>query len=121
MTAVDEPIDVDNEVTWPGPTRRWADEQAGRHARSTEFVADLAISPEDEEEFRATFGPRKLLAYYCTRLLPHEADAIRIAGLRLLDERLVEDRIASAIEHKALPQRARRYGVPLRNVAPTDK
>lgn len=100
--TVDEPIDLDTDETWPARTRRWANEHADRHAGSTEYVADLAISLEEEDEFRETFGSRKLLGYHCTRLLPHEADAIRGGGLRVLDEQLVEDRIASAIEHNAL-------------------
>jgi len=86
MVAVYEPIGLDIEAPWPGPTRCWASEQADRLAGSTDFLADLAISLEQEDEFRATFGPQKLLAYHCTRLLPHETDAIRVGGLRLLGQ-----------------------------------
>lgn len=102
-------IDLDTETTWPEATRRWAEERADSLANSTEFLADLAISLEEEDEFRQTFGPRKLVAYHNTRLLPHEADAICSGGLRLLDEQLVCDRIADAIAHGALPDAARRH------------
>lgn len=106
--SADDLIDLDTTATWPEATRRWAEEHADRLADSTEFLADLAISLEQEDEFRQTFGPRKLLAYHTTRLLPHEADAIRTGGLRLLNEQLVTDRIADAIAHGALPDATRR-------------
>jgi len=108
VIAADDPIDLDTQATWPEATRRWAAEHAGRLAGSTEFLCDLAISPEQEDEFRQTFGQRKLLAYHNTRLLPHEAAAIRTAGLRLLDEQLVRDRIADAIVRGELPDATRR-------------
>jgi hypothetical protein len=41
-------------------------------------------------------------------LLPHEAQDIRSVGLRLLDEKLVEDRIRLAIAHGALTGAGRR-------------
>jgi len=101
-------IDLDRLESWPSPTRHWADEQAARLARSAAFLADLALSPEMEDEFRQTFGPRKLVAYHCTRLLPHEAEAIRRVGLRLLDQDLVRERIAAAVEAGSLSDEQRR-------------
>ena len=101
-------IDLDRPHTWPEATRRWAEQHAARLAGSTEFLADLAIPLELEDEFRQTFGPRNVLAYHCTRLLSHEADAISTDGLRLLDKQLVEDRIADAVAHNALLHDARR-------------
>lgn len=90
-------IDVDRSSTWPEETRCWAEERAAALAESTEYTDDLSRRLRDEEdEFRLTFGPRKLLAYHCTRLLPHELDAIRRDGLRILDETLVHERIAAA-------------------------
>jgi hypothetical protein len=108
VTGANEPIDLDNQVTWPEASRRSAEEHADRLAGSTEFLGDLPISLEQEDEFRETFGWRKLLAYHNTRLLPHETDAIRTDGLRLLDQQLVQDRISDAIAHGALPDAARR-------------
>jgi hypothetical protein len=109
MTPVaGDPIDLDAQGTWPEATRRWAVREAERLAGSTEHIGDLAIPLEREDEFRQTFGARKVLAYHCTRLVPHEAAAIRADGLRLLDEQLVRDRIADAVAHGALPDGARR-------------
>ncbi|MDQ3678293.1 MAG: hypothetical protein M3401_16095 [Actinomycetota bacterium] len=101
-------IDVDLLESWADATRRWAEEQAARFDGSMGPLADLAISPELEDEFRQTFGPRKAVAHHCTRLLPHEADTIRQRGLRLLDEDLVADRIAAAVEAGALSDEQRR-------------
>jgi hypothetical protein len=106
--SVNDPIDLDEGATWPEATRRWAHEHAGRLAGSTQWLADLAISLEQEDEFRQTFGARKLIAYHNTRLLPHEAQAIRAGGLRLLDEQLVRDRISNAVARGALSHAARR-------------
>lgn len=103
----DGPIDVETRSTWPEETRRWAEEHAARLVDSTEFVTDLAISPELEDDFRQTFGPRKLLAYHSTRLLPREAEAVRRSGLRVLDEQLVRERITDAIADGALANGAR--------------
>jgi len=77
-------------------------------AGSTEYTSDLSsLLLEEEDELRATFGRRKLLAYHCTRLLPHELEDIRGGGLRLLDQALVHDRIVAAVEHGSLPSSAR--------------
>lgn len=105
--ATDCPIDVDQQATWPETTFRWAHDQAKRLSGSTKFLADLAIPLEQEDEFRETFGGRKLLAYHCTRLLTHEAEGIRSAGLRVLDQQLVQVRIAEAMAHGELPAAAR--------------
>jgi hypothetical protein len=96
-------IDLDEKVTWPGAALQLAEAHARRLVDSTEFVGDLDISLEQEDEFRKTFGGRGVLAYHCTRLLPHEVDRICMRGLRRLDERLVRDRIAGALAHGALP------------------
>lgn len=111
MTADADPIDIDidAQASWPAATLCVAGELAGRLAGSTEFVADLGISLDEEDDFRATFGSRKLLAYHNSRLLPHEADAIHAQGLRLLDEELVQERIKNAIAHGALRDDARRH------------
>lgn len=101
------PIDVDTPTTWPDATRLWAETNANQLVGSTEFLADLALSPEQEDEFRKTFGPRKLIAYHCSRLLPREVGEIRDGGLRLLNEQLVQDRIAAAVAFDEIPAEAR--------------
>ena len=109
MTPDDSPIDLDTPATWPTATRLWAADLADRLADSTEFVGDLEISLEQEDEFRSTFGTRTLIAYHNTRLLPHESESILAGGLRLLDQRLVRERIANAIACGALRGPARRH------------
>lgn len=108
-------IDPDRPATWPDSTRRWAEQHADRLAGSTVYLSDLAISLEQEDQFRATLGHGKVLAYHCTRLLPHEVEAIRKVGLRLLDEQLVRDRIDAARARDALSDvvrhRAETYNV----------
>lgn len=108
MTEPD-PIDVDSPATWPDETRRWAADDAQRLAATTQHPGDLAAPLEQEDNFRATFGTRKLLAYHCTRLLPHEMDAVRDRGLRRLDEHLVRDRIAAAAGSGALAAEVRAF------------
>lgn len=91
-----EPIDIDDIGSWPLATRSWAERRAERLAGSTEYVLDLAITLEQEDELRQTFGARKLVAYHCTRLLPSERAAILATGLRVLDKGLVMERIQNA-------------------------
>lgn len=98
MDEADLVVDVDRPETWPEATRRWTADRADR--LDAGHTCDLpGWLDEKEDDLRATFGGRKLLAYHCTRLLPHELDSIRVQGLRLLDKALVQDRIAAAIEH----------------------
>lgn len=100
-------IDTDEPTTWPEATYSWAAQRASQLAGSSAYTADLPGLLEEEDDFRATFGRKKLLAYHCTRLLPHELDGIRAGGLRLLDRALVDERIALALEHRSLPAPAR--------------
>jgi hypothetical protein len=110
-----DPIDVDTPATWPEQTHRWAADYAQRLTGTTEYPGDLAVPLEHEDDFRASFATRKLLAYHCTRLLPDEIDAIRERGLRRLDKRLVDDRIAAAAASGALAPEARAFA-EMRNV-----
>jgi hypothetical protein len=103
------PIDVDSPATWPEQTHRRAADYAERFAGTTEYPGDLAVPLEQEDDFRASFSTRKLLAYHCTRLLPHEIDAIRATGLRRLDKRLIDDRVAAAVASGALTPEARAF------------
>ena len=106
-------VDVDDPHTWPD---NLADRVHGLLdlVRDTvdgpEFpCADLPLAEHEDSTSRLLDGCL-LRAYHATRLLPHEADAIRSQGLRILDERLVTDRLDAAhrhghltdIEHRAL-------------------
>jgi hypothetical protein len=97
MDSTTRPIDVDNPETWPAEVADWARPVAERLHGSTAYTGDLDVSLEHEDEFRQLLT-RPLLAYHCTRLLGHEAEAIRRDGLRMLSRQLVEERIASAEE-----------------------
>ena len=70
-------IDLDDFNTWPETTRQWANKYADRLRDSTVFASDLALSPELEDEFRQTFGQRKVLAYHargCCRTRPRPSE-----------------------------------------------
>ncbi len=52
MLGTDHLIDPDARRTWPDACRYWAEHEAGRLAGSAECSQDLAISPEQEDDFR---------------------------------------------------------------------
>ncbi|MGA9285801.1 MAG: hypothetical protein WBV85_10205 [Solirubrobacteraceae bacterium] len=95
MDSTTRPIDVDNPETWPVEVVDWVRPEAERLRGSTIYTGDLDVSLELEDEFRQLLT-RPLVAYHCTRLLSHEAQAIRCEGLRMLSRQLVDERIARA-------------------------
>lgn len=74
----------------------------------SDAVRDLATSATGSEDEELTIDPHmelcvstllrshKLLAYHCTRLLPHEEDAIRTGGLLPLSREMITNRIDDA-------------------------
>lgn len=104
-------VDVDNPDTWPDRLEDWV------HSRADQ-VRDIVDDPEfpcsdlplleHEDSTRRLLDGYLLRAYHATRLLPHEADAIRTQGLRILDERLVTDRLDAAHHHGHLTDAERR-------------
>lgn len=103
-------IDVDSPGTWPEATREWVSRWATQLAGTAQYTSDLSVRLlEQEHELRATFREERLLAYHCTRLLPHEVETIRDEGLRPLDRTSLEERLTAAVEHGSLPPAAREY------------
>jgi hypothetical protein len=108
MRGNEQLIDPDEPGSWPETTRRWVSEQANRLVGTTEYSEDLAISPAQDNIFRQTFGHRHLVAYHCTCLLPTDVASMRLDGLRVLNEKLITDRIRAAAEQGALAAHALR-------------
>ena len=100
------PIDVDDPATWPEASRSWADVRAERQRADVEYTNDLEVALDEEDDFRATFGLRRLIAYHCTRLTRQEVDRPRRGGLQPLDEDLTRRRILAASEEDALSEAA---------------
>jgi hypothetical protein len=91
-------VDVDNPTTWPRPLADLiytiADET---ELDEPELYVDLALEDREVQVLDLLRG-RLLRAQHATRLLDHEADAIRAHGLRPLDVALVDDRLSQAHE-----------------------
>lgn len=87
-------VDIEDQATWPLDVRQWVDDQARRLRGTTRFALDLDLHAEDE--FRNLLSNRMVRAYHCTRLLPHEVDAVARGGLRLLSADFVVERLAQA-------------------------
>ncbi|MER6014887.1 hypothetical protein [Streptomyces bluensis] len=91
-------VDVDNPATWPRPLAdliyKIADEA---ELDEPELYVDLELE-DREAQVLSLLRDHLLRAQHCTRLLDHEADAIRALGLRPLDVALVDDRLDQAHE-----------------------
>ncbi len=88
-------VDVDDIKSWPEEVRAAVASTAEDLRNTTRDTSDLDVSPDDDC-FRALFRGRMLLAYHCTRLLDSEVDQIRSAGMRMLTEGLVVDKLRLA-------------------------
>lgn len=89
-------IDVDDTRTWTPRVHTFIEPFVERLAGTTEYTSDLAIRPEDDDAFQATFTDLLLKVYHGTRLLDHEVTSIRQGGLQLTGEELVSGRIDAA-------------------------
>lgn len=91
-------VDVDVRASWPRPLAelvgRLADD-ARRAGHAPEYYQDLDILAH-EDTVLAYLEGHLVRARHHTRLLGYEKDAIRAQGLRLLDARLVNDRLDQA-------------------------
>ena len=96
------PIDVDEPPSWPYELREHVQGVAGALEETTQHVADLRPTEADCRETHHLLAGAVVKAYHATRLLEHEAAAIREQGLRLLDEQLVVERIEKAFEQGAI-------------------
>ncbi len=98
-TSKEGTIHLEMAVTWPTPIRNIVSEVANRLPVKLEHYSGGGELSEREDEFRALFAGKRLRAYHCTRLLPHEIEDVRRGGLRLLTEDLVRRRIEEATIH----------------------
>ncbi|WP_314223571.1 hypothetical protein [Streptomyces zaehneri] len=91
-------VDVDNRDSWPGPLADLiysiADET---ELDEPDLYVDLELEDRESQVHDLLRG-HLLRAQHATRLLDHDADAIRAHGLRLLDAALVDDRLNQAHE-----------------------
>lgn len=113
MESVALPIvDVDVRATWPRPLAELVNrltDDARRSGHAPEHYQDLDILAYEDSALTHLEG-HLVRARHHTRLLGYEKDAIRAQGLRLLDARLVNDRLDQAhafghlteVEHETL-------------------
>jgi hypothetical protein len=93
-------IDVDDASTWPPDVAALVEQCVEATQGSTDLPGDLVTQAgRFDPELRELLADHRLRAYHCTRLLDHEAEDVRRHGLRLLDARLVADRLTAAYEH----------------------
>ncbi len=90
-----EVLDLDDQSSW-GPAIR---EIIGEHQSRLERRAGTARERAAEDLMDEAARGRRLRAYHCTRLLPHERIRIREHGLQLLTKDLMTERIESAVDH----------------------
>jgi hypothetical protein len=90
-------VDVGDRTTWPADVIEWVAEMAEPLRDTTEYISDLQIYGDEQDQLLALLGGTQLRAYHCTRLLQHEVDRIRTEGLRALDNELVTTRIDDAL------------------------
>ena len=96
------PIDEDDQTTWPPQVIKIVNKWAEQYKGTTRHTCDLALSLDDENEFRKLLSGHLLRAYHCTRLLPHEVRMIKETGLRPLSANLLCDRINALQEARII-------------------
>ena len=92
-------VDVDDPNTWPPDVRELIPEYVDSIDEPAENRENLKSQASYlDPELRRLLADHELRAYHCTRLLDHEAVEIRTRGLRLLNSRLVADKLQTARE-----------------------
>lgn len=91
----DDVIDVSAPETWPGPLTSIITE-LNRHVPHVDHPTDLAIPQDGREGVRLALLGQHLLARHFTRLMPHEFDSIRSAGLQLPSQGFFNGRLDRA-------------------------
>lgn len=89
-------VSVDDPDTWPVEVRDAIGVRAQALAATAGYASDLAIDPDQEDEFRELLRGHSIVVYHATRLLDHEIDSIRHDGLLPLSAELVRARIEAA-------------------------
>ncbi|MGW3312086.1 hypothetical protein ACWDG9_36510 [Streptomyces sp. NPDC001073] len=97
-------VDVDDPRTWPPALADLIHKIAdAAEPAEPDLYVDLDLHDRESEVHDLLRG-HLLRAHHATRLLDHEATAIRDHGLRLLDAALVENRLDQAHEHGYLTE-----------------
>lgn len=91
----DDVTDVSAPETWPGPLTSIVTE-LDRHVPHVDHPADLAIPQDGREAVKSALLGQHLLARHFTRLMPHEFDSIRSAGLQLPSQGFFDGRLHRA-------------------------
>jgi hypothetical protein len=94
-------IDPDEPNTWPTDLRDLV-VRLDSETDDVEAVSDLSLSDHAEQAVRQILTGQYLVAFHATRLLPHEADDIRSAGLRVFSRELFDNRIDAAHAARAI-------------------
>src|ERR1700733_12084845 len=100
----DEAIDVDDLATWPEPLSELVGNQLMALEGTPDHASDLRPSDWVKPKLLDVLRGRQLVAYHCTRLLPHELEMVRTQGLRELSPELVQDRLQRARDVGALSE-----------------
>ncbi len=108
-------IDVDDPATWPSQVVADVQPRADEVRGTREYLSDLPVPVDGEDEFRALLAGYPLLAYHATRLLDQEVAMLRAQGLRPLTADLLTDRIEAAFANGCVTEeeRARLQGAHL--------
>lgn len=91
-------ISVDSPESWPKSLRDAISDLDARVPPAS-YATDLELSQQDLASVRVALGSNSVRARHFTRLLPHEFDWIRAAGLRLFSRELFDERIDAAMDH----------------------
>jgi len=97
-------VDVDDPTTWPQPLAAFVQQRVEEsELEELDLYVDLPLH-ELEAEARRMLAGCLVRARHCTRLLDHEAEAIRSQGLRPLDLALVRERLDQVFERGLLTE-----------------
>ncbi len=91
-------VDVDDYSTWPVAIRDLIAELDAL-TDTEHYASDLRPSPDADRRFVSALAGGTLLVRHCTRLLPHERQAMRRTGLRNASPEALLDRLVAAREH----------------------
>lgn len=101
VSASEAVVDPDAVDTWPTWVRQLVEEWDDTVPES-EFWENLHVPDGGTDELVAALAGHRLRAYHCTRLLAHEAQAIRQQGIRVFARDLFDERITAAASHGAI-------------------
>lgn len=94
-------VDPDDVGTWPTSVRQLVEEWHNTVPESA-FWEDLRVPDGGTDKLVAALAGHRLRAYHCTRLLAHEAQSIRLHGIRVFSRDLFDERITAAAWHGAM-------------------